>query len=196
MSTPPFPGTRWGSWWWSHAGQPDTCAGQGFWSPLPNGMAGHAGCQQKMSLGMTHPIPCAKHLRKEEQYKEQMQLSLIYTFSLGLWLTAAKAVRRGRLQGAMVFQQVGSSLLPGARFPSPQAVVVRTWEWECPLVSREERHLDFIARDFCLGVEKGGLRSLCVRVSGQERGGSVESHAEAALYVKPHPSQAPDGPWL
>lgn len=101
-----------------------------------------------------------------------MQLSLIYTFSLGLLLTAAKAARRGRLQGAMVFQQVGSSLLAGARFPSPQTVVVRTWESECPLVSREEeRHLDFIHGDLCLGVEKGGLHSLCARVSGQERGG-------------------------
>lgn len=35
-----------------------------------NAMAGHAGCQRKMYVGITHPTPCAKHLQKEEKHKE------------------------------------------------------------------------------------------------------------------------------
>lgn len=80
-----FPWHSLGCRWWSRgcqhpADQPDVYPDQGFWWPLPNAMAVHAGCQRQIYVGITHPL----EKEGKKKHKEQLQLSLIYTFSVRL----------------------------------------------------------------------------------------------------------------
>lgn len=67
-----FPWHSLGCRWWARGcqhptDQLDVYPDQGFWWPLPNAMAVHAGCQRKIYVGITHPTPRAKHLKRREK---------------------------------------------------------------------------------------------------------------------------------
>jgi len=62
-------------------------------------------------------------------------------------INSSKPARKGRLQGAAVLQQVGSSPLQGTCFPSPEAAV----EWN-PCKLEEETMLKGLSGDLGFGL--------------------------------------------